>query len=139
MENETNSLVARWLQCDRVIRAKTAELSALRIQRQDLNRQIIPILLRTYADQNKKTPLKVVERRKYTQLTFGFLKSCLDECIDDAETTEALLQYVRSKRTIERSHDIVCRESPATARVAATTAAADSVAGAATNRATRWV
>lgn len=126
-ETDTDGLLARWLQCDRLIRAKTAELGALRVQKHDLNRRLLPILLRNHSGQTNAAssasaaaalPLKVVERRKYTPLTFGFLKSCLDECIDDAETTEALMQYVRSKRTVERSHDVVRRESPAPATAA---------------------
>jgi hypothetical protein len=122
---DTDGLLARWLQCDRLIRAKTAELGALRVQKHDLNRRLLPILLRNHSSRTNAAasaaaalPLKVVERRKYTPLTFGFLKSCLDECIDDAETTDALMQYVRSKRTVERSHDVVHRESPAPATAA---------------------
>lgn len=124
VEVSADGLFARWLQCDRLVRSKTAELSALRVQKQDLNRRVLPILLRNPSGRMNAAPLKVIERRKYTPLTFGFLKSCLDECIDDAETTDALMQYVRSKRTVERAHDVVRREAPAPAAAAAAAATA---------------
>lgn len=96
----------KWSKCDRLIHQKMAELSVLRNQKQELTIKLLPFLLRKSLNQENSL-LKVVEKKKYTPLTFKFLQQCLYECTDDIETTNAVMQYVKANRQLEQSYDIV--------------------------------
>jgi hypothetical protein len=50
--------------------------------------------------------LKMVEKKEYTPLSFGFIELCLDNIIDDKSQVEMILSYIREQREISISKEL---------------------------------
>jgi len=99
-----------WVQIDNEIKKHNTELKSLRNKRNDLSDIII-----SYANDNNLNQaiikisdgdLKFNNIKQTEPLTFKFIKKCLAECINDENTVEQLLTYMKEKRKITYKNDI---------------------------------
>ena len=102
--------IQNWVSLDNKIKQHQAEVKQLRETRNNLSDNIFG-----YAEQNNLEnaviqisdgKLKFQNVKSTSPLTFVLLKECLNECIQDSEKVESLIQYIKSKRTSRINYDI---------------------------------
>ena len=99
-----------WVTVDNKIKTLNNQVKELRGNRNSLTNNIF-----TYAESNNLEnaviqisdgKLKFQNVKSTSPLTFVLLKECLNECIQDSEKVESLIQYIKSKRTSRINYDI---------------------------------
>ena len=99
-----------WVSTDNKIKKLSLEVKELRQNRNNLTDQIF-----VYAENNNLEnaviqisdgKLKFQNVKQSSPLTYGFLKECLLECMDNEEQVKELIEYIKSKRTFRTNYDI---------------------------------
>tara|TARA_B100000683_G_scaffold259315_1_gene282933 strand:- start:1512 stop:1880 length:369 start_codon:yes stop_codon:yes gene_type:complete len=100
--------VQEWIRCQNAIQMKNGELMRLRESRRKLQEHILsnPALLRGVEGRK----VRVVEKGRWSPLTYGHLKDCFDECVPDKEAAKQLLEYIKRRRTVKRVQELEMTE-----------------------------
>ena len=110
MSNEFQENIKEWVSIDNRIKNLQQNVKELRQTKNDLTDNIFQ-----YAENNNLEnaviqisdgKLKFQNVKSTSPLTFVLLKEGLNECIQDSEKVESLIQYIKSKRTSRINYDI---------------------------------
>jgi len=104
------SNIQSWVNMDNQIKHLQQQVKELRSEKNNLTDNIF-----TYAEDNNLEnaviqisdgKLKFQNVKQSSPLTYGFLKDCLLECMDNEEQVKDLIEYIKSKRTFKTNYDI---------------------------------
>ena len=110
MSSEFQKNIQSWVTLDNQIKTLNQQVKELRSNRNSLTNNIF-----NYAESNNLEnaviqisdgKLKFQNVKSTSPLTFGFLKQCLNECIQDSNQVDELIEYIKSKRTTRMNYDI---------------------------------
>lgn len=102
--------IQQWVATDNLIKSHNKKLKELRELRNNLNANII-----TYVEQNNlgnavieitDGKLKFQNTKSSPPLTYKFVKTCLMEQLDNEETVNQLIDYMKEKREFKYSAEI---------------------------------
>lgn len=102
--------VQKWVQIDNEIKRASSHVKTLRETRNNLSDKIL-----SYADEHNLEnaiieisdgSLKFQNYKQTSPLTLKFIKTCLTECIDNENTVNNLMDYIKSKREFKIKNDI---------------------------------
>jgi hypothetical protein len=110
MSNEFQENIKEWVSIDNKIKNLQQNVKELRQTKNGLTDNIFQYAetnnLENAVIQISDGKLKFQNVKSTSPLTFGLLKQCLNECIQDSEQVESLIQYIKSKRTSRTNYDI---------------------------------
>ena len=110
MSSQFQENIKQWVSIDNRIKNLQKDVKELRMTKSNLTDNIF-----NYAEQNNLEnaviqisdgKLKFQNVKSTSPLTFGFLKQCLNECIQDSNQVDELIEYIKSKRTTRMNYDI---------------------------------
>ena len=110
MSNEFQNNIKTWVDVDNRIKLLQQEVKKLRSEKNSLTDTIF-----NYAENNNLEnaviqisdgKLKFQNVKYASPLTYGFLETCLLECINDEDKVKDLIKYIKSKRTFKTNYDI---------------------------------
>ena len=110
MSNNFQDNIKSWVNIDNRIKHLQQQVKELRCEKSNLTDNIF-----TYAEDNNLEnaviqisdgKLKFQNVKQSSPLTYGFLKECLLECMDNEEQVKELIEYIKSKRTFRTNYDI---------------------------------
>ena len=82
----------------------------LRTQRDTLSSNVCEYIQKNRMEKRKiETPdsrIEYYEKKEYSALTYGFLEKHLADLIPDEKNVKLIMEYLRSKREIKKSHDL---------------------------------
>jgi len=102
--------IRQWVAIDNRIKKFQEEMKQARVERNQLATSII-----AYADTNDMGhavieitdgKLKFQNARLTSPLTFKFINQCLTDCIQNTETVEQIMKYIKDKREIRYTPEI---------------------------------
>jgi hypothetical protein len=50
--------------------------------------------------------LRIIEKKEYPPLSYGYIERCLEEIITDKKQIQTVIEYIKSRREITTSLDI---------------------------------
>lgn len=110
MSQEFQTNIKDWVSIDNRIKNLQQQVKELRMTKSNLTDNIF-----NYAEQNNLEnaviqisdgKLKFQNVKSTSPLTFGYLKQCLLDCIDNEEQVDELIKYIKNKRTTRTNYDI---------------------------------
>ena len=110
MSQEFQENIKDWVSIDNRIKKLQQQVKELRMTKSNLTDNIF-----NYAEQNNLEnaviqisdgKLKFQNVKSTSPLTFGYLKQCLSECMENQEQVEELIKYIKNKRTTKTNYDI---------------------------------
>ena len=93
-----------------VYKEKQAEISDLRKEKNKYEDNIINTIKKLNLD--KKTlvvddnQFQLKENKSYQTITYGYLKTCLDNFFNDSEITEEFIKYIKTHREFKTNSEI---------------------------------
>lgn len=110
MTEEFQHSIREWVSLDNKVKTMNDELKTLRAQRQELTSRIMTISeTEGYGDpviNISDGKLKFASVRTIGSLTLGYVKSCLEACIDDNERVNEIMEYIKENRPVKEVRDI---------------------------------
>jgi hypothetical protein len=102
--------IKKWVSIDDEIRALNLELKNKRLERSNILESIIQYKTDNNLDgkmikYNQQT-LKFSKTRQYQSITYEFIKTCLNDLIDDKGQVQEILEYIKEKRSFKNVEDI---------------------------------
>ena len=110
MSHQFQTNIKEWVSIDNKIKKLQQDVKELRMTKSNLTDNIF-----NYAEQNNLEnaviqisdgKLKFQNIKSTSPLTFGYLKQCLSECMENQEQVEELIKYIKNKRTTRTNYDI---------------------------------
>ena len=110
MSQEFQTNIKDWVSIDNRIKKLQQDVRDLRMTKSNLTDNIF-----NYAEQNNLEnaviqisdgKLKFQNVKSTSPLTFGYLKQCLLECMENEDQVNELIKYIKTKRTTKTSYDI---------------------------------
>tara|TARA_B100000424_G_scaffold269815_1_gene267611 strand:- start:2644 stop:2988 length:345 start_codon:yes stop_codon:yes gene_type:complete len=102
--------IKQWVELDNKVKVLNNELRELRTERTNISDAIVSFVDTNNLDKAvieiSDGSLKFGTYKQTSAITLKFVKKCLSECIDNEETVEQLIQYIKSKRDIKMKSDI---------------------------------
>ena len=104
------SNIKKWVTLETQIKKANQQLNSWRDEKSELADKIIH-----YMEENKITDkpiglsdgnIKVVERKIYTSLSFGYIEECLDKLIGDKEKVDTIIDYIQQNREADVVHEL---------------------------------
>jgi TolA-binding protein len=103
--------IKQWVHIDDQLKQHNKEIKALREQKEQLKQNI-----QIYAEQNEFTTstiaipdggkLKFTESKQTSPITLGFLKECLEECLERPEDIDHVLKHIKDTRPFKINKEI---------------------------------
>jgi hypothetical protein len=104
------SNIKKWVTLETQIKKANQQLNSWRDEKSELADKIIH-----YMEEKKITDkpiglsdgnIKVVERKIYTSLSFGYIEECLDKLIGDKEKVDTIIDYIQQNREADVVHEL---------------------------------
>jgi hypothetical protein len=102
--------IKQWVEIDNKVKVLNSELRELRSDRNNISDEIVSFVDSNNLDKAvieiSDGSLKFGTIKQTSAITLKFIKKCLNECIDNQDTVEQLIKYIKSKRDIKTKSDI---------------------------------
>ena len=102
--------IAKYEECDRLIKKKVNELAQLRQAKAQLINSIIYYLNEKNIDEtinhDNGAKFKKIVSRNYSPLTFQFVRECLIDIIPREDQIDKIIHYIKSKRNYKINQDL---------------------------------
>ena len=105
-----NEKIVKWVTLDNQINRLRDDMRELRQEKSELKDEIY-----TFAEQNELDravikisdgQLKFQQIKQSNPLTFKYIKKCLDECLNNEQQVDYIMNYIKEKREFKTSYDI---------------------------------
>lgn len=105
-----NEKIVKWVTLDNQINRLRDDMRELRQEKTELKDEIY-----TFAEQNELDravikisdgQLKFQQIKQSNPLTFKYIKKCLDECLNNEQQVDYIMNYIKEKREFKTSYDI---------------------------------
>lgn len=102
--------IKKWVHLDNQLKLVNDKVKEIKQEKDNIEEQIIH-----YVDENNLNnatakisggKLKFVETKQTSPLTLKYIKECLNECIENQEQVDLILNYIKDNREIKYSKDI---------------------------------
>lgn len=102
--------IKKWVSIDDEIRELNLQLKNKRLERYNILESILQYKTDNNLDgkmikYNQQT-LKFSKTRQYQTITYDYIKTCLNDLIDDGEQVKQILDYIKQKRSFKNVEDI---------------------------------
>jgi len=110
MSEDLTNNIQQWVSLDNEIREHQDALKQIRKQRNDITENIL-----TYVDTNglnhatikiSDGTLRFIETRQSQPLTLRYIEDCLVKCIDNQDSVQKIMQFIKTSREIKTNTDI---------------------------------
>ena len=102
--------IKSWVNLDNQIRIFNEKLKDLRVQRNNVNEEIINYVetenLNNATVQISDGKLRFIETRHTMPLTLKFVKDCLTKCISNETDVEKIMLFIKESRNVKVVNDI---------------------------------
>lgn len=102
--------IQQWVELDNKVKLLNNEIRELRTERNNISEEIVSFVdtnnLNKAVIEISDGSLKFGTVKQTSAITLKFVKQCLSECIDNENTVEQLITYIKSKRDIKTKSDI---------------------------------
>ena len=102
--------IKSWVNLDNQIRIFNEKLKDLRVQRNNVNEEIINYVetenLNNATVQISDGKLRFIETRQTMPLTLKFVKDCLTKCISNETDVEKIMLFIKESRNVKVISDI---------------------------------
>ena len=102
--------IRTWVSIDNEIKSKNDSIKQLREKKNNLNQEINSYIesnnLNNSIIQITDGTLKYNSIKTSQPLTFRFIRECLTNCIEDEETIEHLMNYIKEHREIKEHNEL---------------------------------
>jgi hypothetical protein len=102
--------IKEWVALDNRIKVLQDEVKSKRANRNALSQQILEHVdssnMQHTIIQITDGKLKFQNTKITSPLTYGFLETCLNECINDENQVKQIVTYIKSKRQVRYTQDI---------------------------------
>lgn len=102
--------IKQWVEIDNEVKALNSQLRELRMNRNNISDQIVSFVDSNNLDKAvieiSDGSLKFGTVKQSSAITLKFVKKCLNDCINNEETVDQLIEYIKSKRDIKIKSDI---------------------------------
>ena len=109
MNNFHNDL-KNWYILDTKFRNLSLELNVIKNEKNEIKNKITEFIQSNNLEKKSikidNTQFRFVNQKQIQPLTFKFLKECLDDCIQNSEQVDQLIDYIKSKREIKEFLDL---------------------------------
>lgn len=106
---EVGELLEQWKNAEKKMEEKQRELVVLRKNKENIFEKI-----KEYSNEVGITKgqldehgLGLSKRSNYTPLSYKYLNECLSRCIRDADSVVRLVEYIKSRREIKETQELV--------------------------------
>jgi hypothetical protein len=102
--------IKKWVQLDNQLKLVNDKVKEIKQEKDTIEEEIIQ-----YVDTNHLNnatakisggKLKFVETKQSSPLTLKYIKECLNECIENEQQVDLILNYIKENREIKYSKDI---------------------------------
>jgi hypothetical protein len=102
--------IKKWVSIDDEIRSLSETLKQKRHKRNEILSSIIDYKSRNGLDgktikYNDET-IRFSNTRQYQGITYNFIKTCLDELLEDKEQISLIIEYIKNKRQYKTIEDL---------------------------------
>ena len=109
MNNFQNDL-KNWYILDNKFRDLSLQLNIIKNEKNEIKNKITEFIQSNNLEKKSikidNTQFRFVNQKQIQPLTFKFLKECLDDCIQNSEQVDQLIDYIKSKREIKEFLDL---------------------------------
>ena len=107
---EFEDSLKKWIRVDTQIKLANQQMRELRNQRDALSSNVCDYIEKNRMEKRKietsDSKIEYYEKKEYSALTYGFLEKHLADLIPDEKNVKLIMEYLRSKREIKKSHDL---------------------------------
>lgn len=102
--------IKKWVHLDNQLKLVNEKVKEIKQEKDNMEEQIIHYVYEN--NLNNATAkitggkLKFVETKQTSPLTIKYIKECLNECIENEEQVNLILNYIKDNREIKYSKDI---------------------------------
>lgn len=102
--------IKKWVHLDNQLKIVNDKVKEIKLEKDNIEEQIIH-----YVDENNLNDatakisggkLKFVETKQTSPLTLKYIKECLNECIENQQQVDLILNYIKDNREIKYSKDV---------------------------------
>jgi hypothetical protein len=108
--NDFQNDLKNWYILDNKFRDLSLQLNIIKNEKNEIKNKITEFIqinnLEKKSIKIDNTQFRFVNQKQIQPLTFKFLKECLDDCIQNSEQVDQLIDYIKSKREIKEFLDL---------------------------------
>jgi hypothetical protein len=108
--NDFQNDLKNWYILDNKFRDLSLQLNIIKNEKNEIKYKIIEFIQSNNLEKKSikidNTQFRFVSQKQIQPLTFKFLKECLDDCIQNSEQVDQLIDYIKSKREIKEFLDL---------------------------------
>ena len=103
--NDFQNDLKNWYILDNKFRDLSLQLNIIKNEKNEIKNKITEFIQSNNLEKKSikidNTQFRFVNQKQIQPLTFKFLKECLDDCIQNSEQVDQLIDYIKSKREIK--------------------------------------
>ena len=108
--NDFQNDLKNWYILDNKFRDLSLQLNIIKNEKNKIKNKITEFIQSNNLEKKSikidNTQFRFVNQKQIQPLTFKFLKECLDDCIQNSEQVDQLIDYIKSKREIKEFLDL---------------------------------
>jgi hypothetical protein len=108
--NDFQNDLKNWYILDNKFRDLSLQLNIIKNEKNEIKNKITEFIQSNNLEKKSikidNTQFRFVNQKQIQPLTFKFLKECLDNCIQNSEQVDQLIDYIKSKREIKEFLDL---------------------------------
>jgi len=108
--NDFQNDLKNWYILDNKFRDLSLQLNIIKNEKNEIKNKITEFIQSNNLEKKSikidNTQFRFVSQKQIQPLTFKFLKECLDDCIQNSEQVDQLIDYIKSKREIKEFLDL---------------------------------
>ena len=108
--NDFQNDLKNWYILDNKFRNLSLQLNIIKNEKNEIKNKITEFIQSNNLEKKSikidNTQFRFVNQKQIQPLTFKFLKECLDDCIQNSEQVDQLIDYIKSKREIKEFLDL---------------------------------
>ena len=108
--NDFQNDLKNWYILDNKFRDLSLQLNIIKNEKNEIKNKITEFIQSNNLEKKSikidNTQFRFVNQKQIQPLTFKFLKECLDDCIQNSEQVDQLIDYIKSKREIKEFLDL---------------------------------
>ena len=108
--NDFQNDLKNWYILDNKFRDLSLQLNIIKNEKNEIKNKITEFIQSNNLEKKSikidNTQFRFVNQKQIQPLTFKFLKECLDDCIQNSDQVDQLIDYIKSKREIKEFLDL---------------------------------
>jgi len=109
-KNQLIENIKEWVLLDSQLKVIHQKTKTIRERKNQLNDTICEYMQSNNLIKNKigisDGELRIIEKKEYPPLSYGYIERCLEEIITDKKQIQTVIEYIKSRREITTSLDI---------------------------------